>query len=183
VVLLQPGHDSDPDHRPDPDVVAGQTTLSVDALTFDIAVDATLLRVEPVEPVVIDVDVHPDIDLDQDRPARRSSRPHVAPTSAPRANGVRLTMRGRRVVAAVCALALMAAAFVTVLAVRSALTRPLVPTSAPASVKVHPGDTLWSIAQRLAPQSDPRAVVAAFRERNHLPSSTIRVGQHLRVPH
>jgi Tfp pilus assembly protein FimV len=31
---------------------------------------------------------------------------------------------------------------------------------------VQPGDTLWSIAQRIAPGEDPRPVVAALRERN-----------------
>jgi LysM repeat protein len=167
-----------PSHRSRPDAPADPTPLSIEPWPFDAVIDATLLRVEPAEPVVLDVDVRPDIDFEPIRRARPAARPSVGP-----ATGVRLTIRGRRVVAAVSALALMAAVFVTVIAVRAALTRPLVPASAPAAVTVHPGDTLWSIAQRIAPQSDPRAVVAALRGSNHLPSSTVRVGQHLRVPH
>jgi hypothetical protein len=103
---------------------------------------------------------------------------------APGASGarVRLTVRGRRVVAVLCAVALAAAVWITVGAVHGALTAPLVPSSAPAVVTVHPGETLWSIAARLSPERDPRAVVAALRERNHLVSSEVQAGQHLVVP-
>ncbi len=172
-----------PSRRSGSDASADLARSPIDVWAFDTAIDATLLRVEPAEPVVLDVDIQPDADFERIRPGRPASRPYVAPASVPAAAGVRLTVRGRRVVAAVCAIALMAAVFVTVIAVRAALTRPLVPASAPTAVTVHPGDTLWSIAERIAPQSDPRDVIAALRESNHLPSSTVRVGQHLHVPH
>jgi len=54
-------------------------------------------------------------------------------------------------------------------------------TVAPHSVYVvQPGDTLWSIAQRLDPTGDPRVIVAELEAR--LGSDTLHVGQHLRLP-
>lgn len=44
---------------------------------------------------------------------------------------------------------------------------------------VKPGDTLWSIAAAIAPDSDPRPVVAALRAANGGPD--IQVGEHLTI--
>lgn len=44
---------------------------------------------------------------------------------------------------------------------------------------VQPGDTLWSIAEQIAPGSDPRPVVDALREANGGP--TLEVGTRLRL--
>jgi hypothetical protein len=49
------------------------------------------------------------------------------------------------------------------------------------SVQVQPGDTLWSIAQRVAPQRDPRQVVDKLRRLNHLHSVSLTPGQTLKV--
>jgi LysM repeat protein len=46
-------------------------------------------------------------------------------------------------------------------------------------VVVQPGDSLWSIAQRVAPGHDPRAVVAAIAARH---PATVVVGETLTVP-
>ena len=46
---------------------------------------------------------------------------------------------------------------------------------------VEPGDTLWSIARRVAPGRDPRPVVDAMVEANHLHSG-LQAGQELSVP-
>ncbi len=47
---------------------------------------------------------------------------------------------------------------------------------------VHPGDTLWSIAVRVAgPAADPRPVVDAIAAANHV-DGTIVPGQTLRIP-
>lgn len=58
--------------------------------------------------------------------------------------------------------------------------------SVPAStqvVQVHQGDTLWSVAQRLAPAAAPSAVVARIRQLNNLDvDSTVYPGELLRVP-
>jgi Tfp pilus assembly protein FimV len=54
--------------------------------------------------------------------------------------------------------------------------------AAPHAVTVQVGDTLWSIATRVAPDRDPRAEVAALQQRNHLADVELTPGQVLRVP-
>lgn len=46
---------------------------------------------------------------------------------------------------------------------------------------VHPGDTLWSIAQRFGCGRDPREVVQQLVRLNHLQSKLVRPGQELVV--
>jgi len=45
---------------------------------------------------------------------------------------------------------------------------------------VRPGDTLWSIAERLAPDSDPRPLVA--RMEDEVGSGDLQPGEELRLP-
>ena len=49
-------------------------------------------------------------------------------------------------------------------------------------VTVMPGDTLWSVAERIAPDNDPREVVAQIRELNDLSGTQLEVGQQLLLP-
>jgi hypothetical protein len=49
-------------------------------------------------------------------------------------------------------------------------------------VHVQAGETLWEIAERNAPNSDPEAVVARIRDLNALPDSDVTPGQALVVP-
>ncbi|MCI2421861.1 LysM peptidoglycan-binding domain-containing protein [Saccharopolyspora sp. K220] len=51
-----------------------------------------------------------------------------------------------------------------------------------AVVEVHAGDTLWEIAGRVAPDSDPRAVVARIVELNGLDKTAVEAGRLLLVP-
>jgi LysM domain len=54
------------------------------------------------------------------------------------------------------------------------------PVSEPGTVYVvQPGDTLWSIAEAIAPDADPRPVVDALREANGGP--TLHAGDRLRI--
>jgi LysM repeat protein len=46
---------------------------------------------------------------------------------------------------------------------------------------VRPGDTLWTVAERMYP-GDPREGVWKIEQRNHLASATIVPGQKLVVP-
>ncbi len=55
----------------------------------------------------------------------------------------------------------------------------------PHTYVVHPGDTLWSIAERLAPGRDPRPVVDAITAVNSVAlagTADLTVGQVLRLP-
>ena len=51
-----------------------------------------------------------------------------------------------------------------------------------AVVRVGAGETLWDVAQRVAPESDPRAVVERIRQLNTMAGSAVQPGQQLRVP-
>jgi len=53
--------------------------------------------------------------------------------------------------------------------------------NAAAVVTVQDGDTLWSIASRVAPERDPRTVVADLERLNHLSGPDLRAGQVLHV--
>lgn len=95
-------------------------------------------------------------------------------------------IRRRRLVALVAVLlvALLAIGAVRLVAgVLGTDAAPAAPSAAalvqpPASVYVvQPGDTLWSIARRVAPGSDPRAVVDRLSARNGGPG--LVVGQQL----
>ncbi|WP_367130868.1 LysM peptidoglycan-binding domain-containing protein [Saccharothrix sp. HUAS TT1] len=50
-------------------------------------------------------------------------------------------------------------------------------------VHVQVGETLWDVAERSAPGSDPDAVVSRIRELNPLPDADVAPGQSLVVPH
>ncbi|MBO0775950.1 MAG: LysM peptidoglycan-binding domain-containing protein [Actinobacteria bacterium] len=49
-------------------------------------------------------------------------------------------------------------------------------------VVVQPGQTLWSIAVRVQPKADPRAVVQQIIDTNALPGVVIQPGEQLWVP-
>jgi LysM repeat protein len=49
-------------------------------------------------------------------------------------------------------------------------------------VVVQPGDTLWSLAQEVAPEQDPRAVVDAIVDVNDLDGVGLVPGQVLQLP-
>lgn len=51
-----------------------------------------------------------------------------------------------------------------------------------AVVRVGAGETVWDVAARVAPESDPGAVVQRIRELNGLVSSAVQPGQQLQVP-
>jgi LysM domain len=51
-----------------------------------------------------------------------------------------------------------------------------------AVTRVGAGETLWDVAQRVAPKSDQRAVVERIQQLNGMASSAIQPGQELQVP-
>jgi Tfp pilus assembly protein FimV len=50
------------------------------------------------------------------------------------------------------------------------------------TVTVAPGDSLWSIAEDVAPDRDPRDVVDAIVRLNSLENVTVQAGQSLAIP-
>ncbi|MGH3881785.1 MAG: LysM peptidoglycan-binding domain-containing protein [Pseudonocardiaceae bacterium] len=51
-----------------------------------------------------------------------------------------------------------------------------------AVIQVGAGETVWDVAQRVAPKSDQRAVVERIRQLNGLAGSAVQPGQQLQVP-
>jgi LysM repeat protein len=47
---------------------------------------------------------------------------------------------------------------------------------------IRPGDTLWSIARRTSPSTDPRLVVGTIRDANELDPAALVPGQQLLIP-
>jgi Tfp pilus assembly protein FimV len=105
------------------------------------------------------------------RPAARSPRP------AP----VRLTRRGRLILVLTMMAVLVAVGLVLGHGSSQAAGRGNAAATSQ-TLTVRPGETLWSVAARIAPHSDPRLVVADIESRNHLGGVEVRAGQQLRVP-
>ncbi|MDQ2795858.1 MAG: LysM peptidoglycan-binding domain-containing protein [Actinomycetota bacterium] len=91
---------------------------------------------------------------------------------------LRLTRRG--VVVVSLAVSVLGAVLVW-LAAWSAPADVAAPAHGPAVVTVAPGDTLWSIAGRVAPGHDPRAEVTHLQQLNGLDSVGLVPGQQVRV--
>ena len=108
--------------------------------------------------------------------ALAKTRP-VSHRAAPAAR-LRLTRRGRVVLVVLPAVLALSSALVGV----SAPFAQADPTAAAHTVVVHPGETLWSIAGRLAPSRDPRDVVAELERANRLRGALVLAGERLTVP-
>jgi len=121
-------------------------------------------------------------------PASGFAAPRVVFGSmAPRATTktrLRLTVRGRRVLAFLAALPALAVLVLAVFAGGSALASgdETASGSSFAVVTVQTGDSLWSIAEEVAPAADPRDVVDALVRLNELSDGSLAVGQTLAIP-
>ena len=112
--------------------------------------------------------------------------PLVVPARPEPAPRTHLTRRGRLAILLVVA-ALLFAAFSLGRAASQASTAvdaasDSVATAPVEQITVLPGDTLWSVAKRIAPDNDPREVVAQIRDINDLSTSELQVGQQLFLP-
>jgi LysM repeat protein len=95
------------------------------------------------------------------------------------ASHTRLTRRGR----VLLLLSLVAVLFGAFSLGRS-VSEAAPPTAQPTEhvVTVEQGDSLWTLARRVAPDHDPRDVVAKIRDLNDLSSSGLVPGQQLVLP-
>ncbi|WOF22008.1 LysM peptidoglycan-binding domain-containing protein [Microbacterium betulae] len=100
------------------------------------------------------------------------------------ATRLRITARGRRVLTALAAAPLVAAIGIGALSGGAALASR--DAGAPAgtfdTVTVMAGDTLWGIAEEVAPGADPRDVVDEIARLNQLSGSGVVAGQQLAIP-
>lgn len=106
------------------------------------------------------------------------THPHTSPRSAPPA--VHLTRRGRLLLLAVLVGVLFGA--FSLGRAGSQATPEAQPGPALEQVTVQPGESLWTVAARIAPDNDPREVIAQIRRLNDLSDSTLRIGQQLLLP-
>ncbi len=96
---------------------------------------------------------------------------------------LRLTARGRRVLATLAALPVVVGLSAAIIGGGAALaSRDAVTPATFATVTVGAGDSLWSIAQEIAPTADPRDVVDALVRLNALGGVTLSPGQELAIP-
>ena len=115
----------------------------------------------------------------RDTPAARSGRPRDTPVAP-----LRLTRRGRVVVATAAAL-LVTVVSLLLAGVAQATNDGPSPRAARQNlvqVVVHPGQSLWSVAESADPDQDPRAVIQQIIDLNSLNGDTVFAGQQLWVP-
>jgi len=102
--------------------------------------------------------------------------PAAAPTTR-----LRITKRGRRVLTALVALPLVIAAFSLALSSGGATASNTATGNDYSYVTIASGQSLWQLAQQVAPNRDPRDVVDAIVSLNHL-QGEIQPGQRIALP-
>ena len=109
--------------------------------------------------------------------------PRRAVLGAAPATRLRLTRRGRRVLAFLASVPAIVGLSIAIISGGGALaTSDSGAGAAFEKVTVMPGDTLWSIAESVAPQADPRDVVDAIMRLNALPSGSLDAGETIAIP-
>ena len=114
-----------------------------------------------------------------DTPAARSGRQRDTPVAP-----LRLTRRGRVVIAIAAAL-LVTMVSLLLAGVAQATNHGPSPRAARQNlvqVVVHPGQSLWSVAESADPDQDTRAVIQQIIDLNSLNGDTVLAGQQLWVP-
>lgn len=120
------------------------------------------------------------------RPAEVRAFAPVAPedggTPARPTGRIRLTRRGRVVLTSLAAAPLIALAAWLGLNAGAATASSSASSASFEYVTIEHGDSLWSLAGALAPEADPRDVIADVMSLNQLESSTVVPGQRIAVP-
>ena len=118
-------------------------------------------------------------EIRRDTPAARSSR-QCDTSSAP----LRLTRRGRVVVATAAALLVTVVSLLLAGVAQATNHGPSARTARQdlVQVVVHPGQSLWSVAESADPGQDTRAVIQQIIDLNSLNGDTEFAGQQLWIP-
>ena len=99
-----------------------------------------------------------------------------------RSTHLRITRRGRAVLTLLIAIPLAVAAAVTGVGALGAAAGTHTGTTTFQHVTVEPGESLWQVAQSVAPNADPRDVIANILSLNDLSSGDVQPGQSLAIP-
>lgn len=105
----------------------------------------------------------------------------LAELAAPRTR-LRITRRGRAVLAGIVAAPLVVGIFATALGGAAATATSTTVDAPPTIVTVEAGQSLWQIAAIVAPEANPADVVADLIEHNALASGSVLPGQTLVLP-
>ena len=97
---------------------------------------------------------------------------------------IKLTRRGRMLVSTLSFAAMLAISLVSLFGIATASAKATNETSnsATTQIVVAPGETLWTIAARVNPEIDPRAVIDQIMDLNVTEGSNVYAGQVLLVP-
>jgi LysM repeat protein len=100
---------------------------------------------------------------------------------------LRITRRGRLVLTTLVVSPLLAFGVVAGVNATSAIATSVGAGSSAAVVDfeyvtINAGESLWQVAERIAPASDPRDVVADIVSLNQLTSSSVEAGQRVAIP-
>jgi len=110
-------------------------------------------------------------------PVQRAAVRSIQPVR-PANSGLKLTVRGRRVVALLALLPIFVAFLL--IGTRAAQADATGPTTA--VVKVEAGQSLWDVAVAIAPNEDPRSTIWTIKALNGLETSEVQAGQALIIP-
>ena len=97
---------------------------------------------------------------------------------------IKLTRRGRLVLSTLSFATMLAISLVSLfgIATSSANASNEATNSTTTQIVVAPGETLWTIAARVNPEIDPRAVIDQIMDLNVINGSNVYAGQVLLVP-
>jgi LysM domain len=111
---------------------------------------------------------------------RTSSRPAVTGDGVVGSAHLRMTSRGRAVLLTVLATPLVIIALVT--GINAGAANGTSSSTPLAKVTIVGGETLWGLAHDIAPNADPRDVVANIMSVNQLKTADIQAGERLSIP-
>jgi hypothetical protein len=95
---------------------------------------------------------------------------------------LRITRRGRAVLATLVSVPLILGTAAAVLNGGGAVATDTASTVEFSFVEVAEGQSLWGLAETIAPRADPREVIAAIVSLNGLPSADVQPGERLAIP-